>query len=334
MKTARSLWPRASGLWFSLITLCLSALLGCEAEPLLAPPQQGGAQAPPEAGETAGAESGRAGAQGSAEPYFEGARYMREGTHVNIVHQLRFIELEGDGVARGFDLDGRRSEDGDEESCGHGDFTSPEGREGVDNQLAELWATIAPLVGEQAHALLQNAVNEGRVLVMLELEGVDDLWDDEDVTLNIFKGSLRPHIGTQGVITPDQTFDFDYESPISSATGLKIVGGQLIAGPLEINIPVTILSLDVVVKVELARVQLTLNQEGEMSGYLTGALHVPTLTEALINTDAEREARLVAPFFERNADMVKVDGVCTYLSMGLSFEATRAFVVRDLTRER
>lgn len=265
--------------------------------------------------------------------YFEGERYMLEDTYANVVHTLRFMEQDAEGVARGFNLDGRVSEEGEEDSCGHGDFTSPEGRTGVDNQLAELWSAIAPLVGEQAHALLQNAVNEGRVLVMIELEGLDDLRDDDDLTLRVFKGTLRPEIGTRGVISPDQSFAMDYERPLSSITGVKLEGGQLIAGPFELNIPVTILSLDAVVKLEFGHIQLTLDEEGRMEGYITGAVHVPTLTETLINTDAESEARLVAPFFERSADMVKVDGVCTYLSMGLEFRATRAFVIRDRSKE-
>ena len=316
--------------------LCLAGALlqvvGCE--PSTQRGGEGGALS--SSGEMAG--SGLAGQveAGVAAPlggYFEGSRYVREGTHANIVRTLRFMELEEEGVARGFDLDGRVSADGEEESCGHGDFISPEGRTGVDNQLAELWEAIAPLVGEQAHALLQNAVNEGRVLLMIELEGLDDLQDDDDLTLRIFKGSLRPEIGTLGVISPDQSFDLDYESPISSISGVRLEGGLLIAGPFEVNVPVTILSLDAVVKLELGHIQLKIDEEGRMEGFITGAVHVPTLTETLINTDAEQEARLVAPFFERNADMVKVDGVCTYLSMGLSFEATRAFVIRDRSKE-
>ena len=102
---------------------------------------------------------------------------------------------------------------------------------------------------------------------------------------------------------------------------------------MSLTISVTILSLNAILKLEFGYIQLEIDDEGQMEGFLTGAVHVPTLTETLINTDAEREARLVAPFFERAADMVKVDGVCTYLSMGLSFEATRAFVIRDRSKE-
>ena len=321
-------------------SLSLGGLSGCDPGAPRSTPTAG-SSANPEGGVSV---SGAGGAEGmltggvvsggeGGAPYFEGEHYVKPKTHVNIVQRFQFLELEDEGVARGFDLDGVMSEEGDEQGCGHADFVSPEGREGVDNQLAELWATLAPLVGEQVHALLQNAVNEGRVLVMLELEGVDDLQNDDDVTLNVFRGVARPLVGTQGLISSDQTFEYDYESPTSSIGGLEIKDGELIAGPLELNIPITILSLDIIAKIEFGRVHLTLNEEGEMSGYLSGAMNVPELSEALINTDAEREARLVVPFFERNADMVPVDGVCTYISMGLAFEATRAYVVRDLAQE-
>ena len=79
---------------------------------------------------------------------------------------------------------------------------------------------------------------------------------------------------------------------------------------------------------------ISLNESGELSGFLTGMTNVEVLTGELLNTEARREAAIVAPFFERNADMVLVDGVCTYISLGLSLEGVNAYVLRDQARER
>ena len=237
-------------------------------------------------------------------------------------------------MALGFDLDGRVSGAEDSETCGHADLVDPEGREGIDNQLAQLWTTLAPLVGAQVEALMQNAINEGRLLVMMELVGVDDPLNDPEVTLNLFTGVLRPSVGNQGLISPDQTFAFDYASPSSTVEGVSLVEGELVAGPVELKVPLSILDLNVIVKIERGRVRLRLSESGEMSGYISGALSVPDLIGELLNTGAERETRLVQPLFERNADLDPVEGKCTRISMALSFEGARAFVVRDAAQER
>jgi hypothetical protein len=268
-----------------------------------------------------------------ASPYFEGEKYVLAGSHANIVRRMGFIGLTGPGVARGFDLDGRVSPAGERESCGHGDLTDPEGRTGIDNQLASIWATLEPLVGPQVAALLQGAINEGRVLVMMELSGVDDLRDDPDVTFRLFRGVLRPEVGTQGYITPDQTFAFDYENPVSTVSNVAIVDGELVAGPVVLQVPIAILDLDIIADIELGRIRVRIAEDGTFSGYIGGALSLPKIIGALLETGASAETRLVQPIFERNADMEPVDGKCTYISVGLEFDGTTAFVVRDAARE-
>ena len=266
-------------------------------------------------------------------PYFEGAQYVLERSQVNVVRRMRFTDLTEPGVAYGFDLDGHDSPAGEAESCGHGDLHHPDGRVGIDNQLAVMWSTLAPLVGPQVDALLQGAINEGRVLIMLELADLDDLQNDDDVTLNVYRGLLDPQVGSLGYITADQTFALDYDKPISTVTGAKIRDGVLEAGPVVLQIPIAILDLNIVAQLQYGRVHLDIAPDGTFMGYIGGALSLPEVIGALLETGAEAETRLVQPLFQRNADMEKVDGVCTFISMGISIEGTRAFVVRDADRE-
>jgi hypothetical protein len=268
-----------------------------------------------------------------AGPYFEGERYMVAGTHVNVVRKMSFTGLIEPGVALGFNLDDRVSPMGERESCGHGDLVDPEGNEGIDNQLAKVWEMIKPIVGPQVDALLQGAINEGRVLIMVELAGVDDLKNDDDVTVNVFRGALDPDVGTFGFIAPDQTFDYDYSNPISTATGAKIENGRVIAGPVTLQIPIAILDLNTVAQVHFGRIQLDIADDGTFKGFIGGALNVPEIVGELLMTGAAAETMLVKPFFENNADMVKVDGDCTYISIGVNIEGTTAFVLRDAAME-
>ena len=265
--------------------------------------------------------------------YFEGDRYLKSDTYSNVVKALEFSSLLSPGVAVGFDLDGQTSEEGDTATCGHADLTAPDGREGIDNQLAKIWGVLEPLVGPQVQALLQNAINEGRVLIMIELEDVQDLHQDESVTLNVFRGVSRPEIGTNGLITPDQSFNYDYDSPISTVEGVSIQDGVLEAGPVEIKVPLSILDLQIIANIARGRIRLNIAEDGSYHGFISGALNVPDTLAALLDTGAASEARLVQPIFEQNADLEPIDGVCTYMSLSLGFEGTRAFVIRDHAQE-
>ncbi len=271
---------------------------------------------------------------GTDESYFVGEEYVLPASHANVLRRILFSgELEP-GVAEGFDLDGRTSAPGDPESCGHGDLVAPDGRAGIDNQFAVLWAAIQPLVGEQVEELLQGAINEGRVLVIAELEGVDDLQNDDNISFNLYRAILDPDIGTQGLIAPSQTYWYDYEAPLSRAENVAIVDGAVTAGPLRLDLPIQILELDIILPLEGAYIRFDIDETGAFEGFFSGAIHVPSVIEAVLATPAAAEAELVRPIFEANTDMQRVDGVCEMMSATFGFEGTTAFVIRDAAMER
>jgi hypothetical protein len=266
-------------------------------------------------------------------PYLEGEQYILENSHVNVLRRLVFSAPIESGVAIGFDLDGRTSAPGDDESCNHGDQTDPEGRDGIDNQFSILWGAIEPIVGVQVEELLQGAINEGLVLVMMEITDFESLSDDDEATFNLYRGSLDPQVGTRGVIAPDQTFYYDYSAPLSSALA-TITNGELFAGPVELGIPITILDLDIILPLKNGFVRIQILEDGTFEGILGGTINIGSIADALLETGAASETRAVLPFFEANADMNLVDGDCLDMSAAFEFEGTTAFVVRDGTEER
>ena len=264
-------------------------------------------------------------------PYFEGEQYILSNSHVNVVRQLLFSAQVEPGVALGFDLDGRNSGPGDDASCGHGDLTDPEGRDGIDNQFAVLWGAIQPIVGVQVEELMQGAINEGLVLVMMEITEFDNLENGE-ATFSLYRGSLDPQVGTMGLIAPDQTFYYDYSAPISTAQA-TIENGELFAGPVELGIPLTILDLDIILPLRDGFVRIQIHEDGTFTGIIGGTINIASVAESLLETGAAEETRAVLPFFEANADMNLVDGDCLDMSAGFEFEGTTAFVVRDAANE-
>lgn len=269
------------------------------------------------------------------EEYFgDDDSYILARSHANVVRFIDIVQEEEPGVARGFDLDAQVSEMGDEASCGHGDLMAPDGRMGIDNQLAKMWSSIEPLVGPQARALLQGAINEGSILIMVELADLDDLRNDDDVTLRVYRGTLDPDIGNLGVIAPDQTFYYDYEFPTSEAFNVQLVDGVIEAGPMSLKVPVDILDADFALAVDQGYVRVEINDDGTFDGVFSGGLSIPQFIGELLETGAAAETRLVAPVFDAYADMSRDDeGKCNNLSAAFAFEGTTAFVIRDRSQD-
>ena len=260
--------------------------------------------------------------------YFDGEGFVLPESHVNVVRRISVTTESSPGVAMGFDLDARVSEPGDAETCNHGDLLDPSGVMGVDNQLARMWPALEPLVGTAVEGLIQGAIDEGRMLMMLELSGVDDLQNDEDVTFSLFSGLLDPDVGVEGLI-PDQTFYYDYGRPSSSVEGVQIVAGELLAGPVRLQIPLNILDARFNLDILDGWVRITIDEDGSFDGILGGAFNVDDVLGQLLDTGAAAETRLVSPIFEANADMGLEDGRCTLFSTAFEFEGTTAFVVRE-----
>jgi hypothetical protein len=267
-------------------------------------------------------------AEPEPEPYIENDGFVLPGSHANILRSYTITVPDEDGFVPGFNLDGLDTEEGDEDSCRQGDFIDPEGRTGIDNQFADLWRIVQPLVGEATEALIQGAVNEGRIIAVIELSGVDDLTNDENVTLDMFRGRIAPDIGNEGLIAPDQTVYVDREFPIVTVNNAAIVDGVVYARPDSIYLPVDILDSYFVIEMERAQLRFTINEEGHFSGHFGGVVNLSSVFDELLASNAGEEAALVQPVFYTYADMEKGPDGCTHASAAFGFEGIGAFVVR------
>lgn len=267
-------------------------------------------------------------AEPEAVPYFDNDGYMLPNSHVNLLREFKMTRPDEEGRVVGFNLDDANTEDGDDDFCRHGDFTSPDGREGIDNQFADLWGAVEPLIGEATEALIQGAVNEGRIVMVLELEGVQDLENDDDVTLHIYRGRIEPDVGNQGLISPDQTVYFDKDFPHFSADNVAIVDGTVEASDLVITLPVDILDAYFTVVFEHASIRFSIDENGAFSGIFGGIVDLVDIFDELLQTNASQEAELVQPIFMNYADLGKGPDGCTKASAAFEFEGTTAFSVR------
>ncbi len=231
------------------------------------------------------------------------------------------------GVAPGFDLDGVISDRNDGRGCYHADLTSPGGELGVDNQLS----TLIPLFdvgGEGALAsLVQQAVNDGRLLLVFDISKMDD--GTYDVTM--LRGDDMPLIGTDGRVLSDQTIALDGEPVIAKLTGVVPVDGVIEVGPLPLEVPVVV--FDGVYKMELpeGRLRIELDDAGYVVRGVMGGGMPASVLEQLTDQAA---VRLESDFIElvRNGvedakDMGRGgDGGCDSLSMAVTFETVPAYI--------
>ena len=265
--------------------------------------------------------------------YTDSALYLPENVHTNVIRRLIFLRDEGSGTIDGFNLDDRVSDSNDLETCGKADRVDSDGREGIDNQLAVIFNALALIVEDTPQIAIQGAINEGRILMMVELEGLDDLKNDDQVTLRFFRGAGRPIIGNLGLINPYQTFLVDYTTPMSIAKDVSLVNGVIEAGPIDFEVPVDVLDANFPMAVQGGRIRVELSEDGTMTGLIGGSINVDKVLRDFGEVVAGNEDEMARPIFERSADLRRVDGQCTELSLAFGIEGHIAFAVHDLDQE-
>ena len=237
---------------------------------------------------------------------------------------ISFLDLPtaDSGVAIGFDLDGLVSDQSDGRTCYHPDLTSPDGLPGVDNQLATLLPLI-DIAGEGAFgALINEAVTEGRLLLVFEIDEMDD--GTYDVVMR--RADDRPLLGTDGELLPDQTLALNGQPEIARVSGAERTGDTIDVGPLPLIIPVAVFDAIYEMAIPDGIMRIELDATGTVrSGLFGGGIPMSSLDSMM---DAASK-RLESDFLEllRNGvvdsmDMARTpEGVCDQLSMAMGFRA-------------
>ena len=251
-----------------------------------------------------------------------------DNTQVWVMTELRASRLT-DGASWGFDLDDHVTDAGDDDGCYVGDYTSPEGVEGIDNAFA----AVLPVLDTTEAAALDSVINEqvtsGELLLMVELEDYDGP-DDSCVNLSFLRGEGDPAIGNDGAIESGQTFDRDLDRGWSRVDGLAFDDGSLEAGPIEINLPVNVLDASLDFHALDGRIRLDVADDGSASGFFAGGVSVAYILEVVETTGIAQEVYdVAAPVLQTLADLRDEHGECGLISMTFEYEATPAFFYAD-----
>jgi hypothetical protein len=250
-------------------------------------------------------------------------------THAALLTSLVFSREISPGVTDGFDLDNEVSQGDEDASCRHKDFVDSAGRTGIDNQLSTLIPVIESAVGNAVDGLLQGSINDGQLLLMLEMEHAESMVDDGCVDLGVQIARGKPSLGTDGVVEAYQTFELNPDAPRGVGRA-RIDGGVLTAGPMEIAIPLKIFDVSFTLHVHGARFRYTIDEEGQIDGIFGGGIDTEELIAGVSQgAGVERILGGIRLALNASADLAPdADGKCHQLSSTIHFTATPAFVRR------
>jgi hypothetical protein len=245
------------------------------------------------------------------------------------------------GTIDGVDLDGvnsRRAAPSGAE-CPHDDLTGPSGEPGVDFQY---WRAVGCVRGFQpaeiADTVITQAVRDGSMTILLQVRGLDDLQNDDDVRVQIFASLDSPPVGADGRVLPFGTLSADSDPRYRSTVGAgRIVDGVLSAGPFDVKVHINIQIVAGDLTFGDAHLRVALRPDGTAHGMLYGFQPADELydifgrkagaagAQALGYTCAGLYAALTS---HADGDYDAESGRCTSLSVGYRFEAVPAFIAR------
>ncbi len=267
----------------------------------------------------------------------ESADYGAVLTFATFAQQLEQPTDTKPGVAEGLNLDDTNGVGEDAASCFKKDFNGPDGRTGIDNQFAVLLPLIKTFVGEDnIDVLLEAAIANGQLLIVMELQGLDNLEDDADVKLRLGGGSGSVLQDTTGAYELYQTFGYNREeAPVSEFDGY-VKDGKLYAHADEAWLPVRVLDADFNLHVRGARVEFELTREQQVGGVfvegvVSGGINVEDFKDIVAGLNISSDLqKLATSVIGGTADLAPdADGVCQEVSAALKFRASPAYILDD-----
>ena len=237
-----------------------------------------------------------------------------------VMRSIEFARFEGD-VAAGFDLD-----DDSGKVCGHDDWDSPWGGDGVDNNLARLIPALESTEAVAVESIVQDLINQGELLLMVEVRHLDDVQDDACIAASVMRGQGPLEVGADDLLLPGQTLDVSEVTPIESAwTADSAIHG---AG-FPISLPFQVFEVQIPFELESAQFRMEVDPSDYIAqGVAGGAVPIQTVLDVVNDEDVDPELQdLANTLIPAMADMdFDGDGSCEAISLAFHFEAVPVWV--------
>lgn len=245
-------------------------------------------------------------------------------TITTVVNTLTYAR-QVDGIANGFNLDGVISDNEDETGCFKPDLVSPDGTLGVDNAFSALIPALESTEAVALETLIQNSINNGELLLMLEISGIDDWQNDDCVSVGIYRATGVPLVGTDGLLLDGQSFKRDWDLPWSQVEQVSIVDGVLNAVPMDIELPVQVLDEFLELEMHDGGVHMTINEDHTMDGFFGGAVPINIFTDIVTLPDVNIPDAIVSLIAAAADVFPDENGVCQDMSVAFEITALPGF---------
>lgn len=286
------------------------------------------------------------GLKGRLERYFTAIHRGPNGEDVCInptsVKDPPLLLVEGE-KAYGMDLDGK---DGvaTGKSCPHQEFTGLDGTPGVDNQLYRLLGCVYGFrsYGQFEANENENRKSNGKGMTLIEVNDVDDLRNDPQVSVTIYRAIDQYTLDGSGKFLPYGSYRIDSANGkprYSSTLRGKIIDGVLVTESGDVNLPFYGNYTYMNRLLRDMRLRLKISDDGSSAeGMAAGYLGVDQLTFYVgglgpiqSSAPANCPSIYVAAHEVADGHPDPKTGQCTTLSSAYNFKAVAAFIVRGAT---
>lgn len=260
-----------------------------------------------------------------------------------------YLTLDGPARVAGLDLDGVGSRRGGSttDACPHDDFVDPSGRSSIDNQA---WRLMGCVRGYRPNDLMDRLhqantmVTEGGYAILMEIAGLDDPVNDDDVEVQFLSSAAPVELDALGEPMAFASFTAHADPTYHNAVARgRVEDGILTTEPVDLRLKIKQQTQDNAVYYRDARIRAEIQPDGSLKGLL-GAYWDAENFWSMMNehTIGERHQGRNAAFnrgfmcaglyhaIPRVADghPDPETGRCTSISTALHFEARPAFVIR------
>jgi hypothetical protein len=298
----------------------------------------------------AGDSAGVSGASGSGGTTGEAAAQVLPG--LGFVASAFGFYYPGDTAAGvvGFDLDGRASSSDSPGvgECAHDDWTGPNQEPGIDYGFLSIIDNEAQREdgkyvfggfheGQLVDGVIRGAVKNGSMTILLQVEGLDDAQNDDDVRVQIYSSEDSPALGTDNSVLLGATLSIHPDARFHSGEVQgSVVDGVLTAGPIDLLFPIDIMIVrdELLIHDSWLRVELLEEGfQGTVSGYwgvanIRDIIGVPTTDNGnAANFTIEQFDTAMAELADGDYDAGA--GLCKSFSTTFRIGGVQAFIVSD-----
>lgn len=254
------------------------------------------------------------------------------------------MRVVGGRYSFGMNLDGTQDGSATPKSCPHVKFLDPKSKTPVDNQLYRLMGCVYGYrdKGYLEHHANRERQDESQGIILIDVDGVDDPRNDDQVEVRFFLSATPLHFDTKARIIPYSTYD-TVRDRFGDVVGGRITNGVLETEPANVTLPAYGNDGFAPMVFRDFRLRMTISEdgtrgEGLWAGYQTVESFWDYIQKVQHNVPVGQyscPAMYVAALDLADGYPDPTTGECTALSSAFTFEASSAFVIRpDPSRTR